>query len=615
MSWTNTLIDTYDNNAEIAGRMIHGSTLLPIYHNYFTAKATIHIDKEGNYLYSENVNEKTIFPTTERSDTRAGKCACPMPLSDNLEYIAKDAGLLGSKYYPERHTAYMEQLRKWVEWDGCPDVVRSIYTYLCKGTVVRDMQDTGIKVKLKDFVRFTVHTGEGINDRENTWDNPAVFQAYIDYMTSKNEGKKGISFVNGKEVLLMDKSPSGIRGTWDRTKIISSNKASVYTGRFFDAEQAMTIGSLESEKIHKVLTWLIERQGYRIGSTEFLVVWDPHGKKAEDVIKTDALMGVPIKTEARPDTGDIYAKRTMEVFLKGKDSDLSTNRNLAMIRVDSVGDDGKGRLAIVDYEEIGQLELVERINAWRDSCCWGSSLNENGGRTPSVYELARMMCGYSKDKMLVTKGREKNLKAMMNLLSQCFLKNGRIRDDMVKKTLNAVSDPEKYDERTWRNHLLEPACALFRAYHIQNSKEVYEVGHFPENQTRSYLFGRLLAVLDDAESYALYRKGQGKINKKRLTNARKLWKNYANLPARTAMAIHDRLRPYMDYLYKTAPFIHNQYFQLINEIMGLLNEQGGFTNVPLSEEYLLGYYTQNDILFKNRAKKEKSNEDEEEKAS
>lgn len=64
-----------------------------------------------------------------------------------------------------------------------------------------------------------------------------------------------------------------------------------------------------------------------------------------------------------------------------------------------------------------------------------------------------------------------------------------------------------------------------------------------ERESRDYLYGRLLAVAEQIESYALY-----KANEKRITGAERLMLRFSRHPCSTWKNIEEGLRPYKDRL-------------------------------------------------------------------
>ena len=123
-----------------------------------------------------------------------------------------------------------------------------------------------------------------------------------------------------------------------------------------------------------------------------------------------------------------------------------------------------------------------------------------------------------------------------------------------------------------------------------------------ENHDRSYLFGRLLAVLEKVER-AAYDRGES-----REPNAIRLQSAYVNHPLKTWMILEEVLRPYYQ---KLKPYRRDYYKNLVSEITGAFEEEdSSVLNQGLKETYLLGYYLQRAELNKKKddQKEEMANE-------
>ena len=116
---------------------------------------------------------------------------------------------------------------------------------------------------------------------------------------------------------------------------------------------------------------------------------------------------------------------------------------------------------------------------------------------------------------------------------------------------------------------------------------------------RDYLFGRLLALADKLERNALKEQGEN-----RATNAIRYMNAFSQKPARTWLTIHTALQPYQMKLGWKATYLNSQIDEVVSQI-----DPKDFTNKPLSERYLLGFYSQRHDLYQ---KKEVVNTSEEE---
>lgn len=148
--------------------------------------------------------------------------------------------------------------------------------------------------------------------------------------------------------------------------------------------------------------------------------------------------------------------------------------------------------------------------------------------------------------------------------------------------------------------MLSTACAMIRKYRNDLAKkEEWTMKLDPANTDRSYLFGRLMAVMEKAERDT-YNQDEG-----REPNAIKMQSVYCERPMYAARIIHDKLEPYFERLgAKQRIFYKN----LIGEIFGLFKEEDkDKMNKRLEDTYLLGYYLQRSEFY---TKKEADTENE-----
>ena len=108
-----------------------------------------------------------------------------------------------------------------------------------------------------------------------------------------------------------------------------------------------------------------------------------------------------------------------------------------------------------------------------------------------------------------------------------------------------------------------------------------------EHDSRDYLFGRLLAVAEQIESYALYKAGE-----KRITSAERLMLRYSSHPFSTWKNIEEGLGSYKNRLRGSDAGLLNYWEREIEQIFSLFNHEDYTLDMPLSGEYLLGYHCQ-----------------------
>ena len=105
-----------------------------------------------------------------------------------------------------------------------------------------------------------------------------------------------------------------------------------------------------------------------------------------------------------------------------------------------------------------------------------------------------------------------------------------------------------------------------------------------QNRSRDYLYGRLLAVAENTESYALYLAGE-----KRATTAERYMQRFAEHPFATWRNIELALKPYQERLRNNGK---DTGAQAIDEIMELFAIDDFTCDDKLSGEFLLGYHCQ-----------------------
>ena len=122
----------------------------------------------------------------------------------------------------------------------------------------------------------------------------------------------------------------------------------------------------------------------------------------------------------------------------------------------------------------------------------------------------------------------------------------------------------------------------------------------PNRKTRDYLYGRLLALADSLEEWAL---SEAKEN--RSTNAARLMQRFAERPYSTWRTIELSLTPYKARLGGKS----KKRQRMIDEVIASFNGNDFTNDKRLSGEFLLGYHCQREFLRPGNA--EDSNSDDE----
>lgn len=596
MSWPSKLVETYDNCIGYIDyeHDSHGKGLLPIDHLYLNAQIEVVLDDQGNFLRATRIdkeNQVTMMPVTEDSASRSSGIA-PLPLDDKLVYLdgSFDQEVHPKKSKAEYHIKYMDQLKEWID-DSAPQAVCSIYQYLSKNHLIQDLKSCDAYENEDDMVRFVVvHSNDDIV--KGVWQDQEIVESFIRHQNHINE-HYDIDYVTGEAAPITTKAPAKIRNAGDKAKIISSNDTSGYTyrGRFKNSEQAVELGYESTQKIHNALRWLIANQGYR-NDSESIVCWSTGGEEVPDIMKNDTFdFFAEDDQDELPDTASEYAMRINKA-LAGYQTNIDRHSSINLIGVDSADGSLQGRLAITMYYEMQPNEFFNNIRHWYETCQWKLTWFVNKQRhvsirTPSIKEI--ILCAYGTQKGEFLDLDAKAMKKLVDRLIPCIVQRKKLPKDIMRAAVLNISQPLKFN-KTNRLKLQEQCCAIIHKYQCDylNREEVYEMALNETTTDRSYLFGRLLAVSERIEEYVMYKRNITG----RETNTMKYWNTFTRRPAKTWAVLDNRLRPYIRDLKSISGYLDNEYSQTIEQIVDLLEQGNGFTNEPLNENYLLGYYSQ-----------------------
>ncbi|HBM74612.1 MAG TPA: type I-C CRISPR-associated protein Cas8c/Csd1 [Clostridiaceae bacterium] len=623
MGWMQKLYDTYENcKSEIGALGTDDSSmpLLPVAHSTQNAQIEIAIDGSGNFRRARALGkdeEVTIIPVTEDSATRSSGIA-PHPLCDKLQYIAGDyTDYVVKKKGEEFYNKYMEQLEGWCNSPYCNRKVNAILCYLKKKTLMKDLIGKKIlvcnndgtlskNVKLagvdqKDaFVRFKVEIPDDVESA--VWLDPGIYESYIDYYLSLQKDVD-LCYVTGKEVPCTEKHPAKIRNSGDKAKLISANDASgfTYKGRFADKKQVVSIGYETSQKAHNALRWLIDRQGYR-NESEAIVAWGTKNQKIPGILEDtqDSIFGKEEMPEVS--TEKDFAER-LNKAIAGYGCDLDTGAEIVIMGLDAAT---TGRLSITYYREIDGYDFLDRIKKWHRTCSWRHTyksipdgFDEKGKEkfrhitfigAPSPKDIALAAYG--------GKVSDKLKKSTVERLLPCIVDNAWLPYDIVNSAVNRASNPVSMEGWEWEK-ALTISCALVKKYRYDKFKEEWSMSLDESQMDRSYLFGRLLAVAQQIEEYALNTVGE-----KRETNAERLMHQFKLHPYKAWGIITDKIRPYIARLGVKCTSLT----ELMTRINSMIPYEEFTSPKQLDDSYILGYYCQRQVFIDEKNKRIEDNQ-------
>ena len=204
--------------------------------------------------------------------------------------------------------------------------------------------------------------------------------------------------------------------------------------------------------------------------------------------------------------------------------------------------------------------------------------------TPSTYRLAEAVYGNKADSRIK--------KEFYTRMLPCIVEGKPLPKDIVSLIFNRVKNPFSFTNtmESWES-TLQIACALINK---QYESEGYTVAIQEENNSRDYLFGRLLGIAEVMERSVLKERGEN-----RATNATRYFNAFSQHPARTWMVIRKQLSPYFQRPGVSAGY----YAMLMQKIEDQLTVEQ-MTDASLGPVFLLGYSSQIQELYTKKGEKE-----------
>ena len=614
MGWIQKLYETYEN-CEVQVGVIDGNKdkvpLLPIAHSTQNAHIEVVLNGKAEFLRArilEKDESMTIIPVTEDSASRSSGIA-PHPLCDKLVYVAGDfCTYVKKKNGEDYHYKYIEQLGAWCNSPFANRKVNIILSYLTKGKLISDLvkhkilvcDDKGMldaKVKLgvgqqsDAFIRFMVEIPD--DNVSAVWLDPKIYRSYVDFILSSQKEKE-LCYVKGEEIPCAEKHSAKIRNSADKGKLISSNDESgfTYRGRFENKRQVMNVGYEISQKAHNVLRWLIDRQGYKNGE-QVIVAWGTRNEAIPNPLDDtfDILFGQP---EKHVSTDLDFAKRLNQA-LAGYGYNLDITSEIIILGLDSAT---TGRLSISYYRELGGVDFLNRLEKWHSTCVWKHSYKQIKDGLDERGKIKFKYITYTgapspKDIAIAAYGKrisDKLKKTTVERLLPCIVDGSRMPYDLVNSAVNNISNPVGMDKWEWEKSLTI-TCALVKKYRYDKFKEVWDMSLDENQKGRSYIFGRLLAIAQQIEEWALSTTGE-----KRSTNAERLMHQFKLHPYKTWGIITDKLNPYLARLGPKATSL----VELMTRVNSMLTYEDFTSMRKLDDSYILGYYCQRQVFIEEK---------------
>ena len=589
--------ETYEANRDIAGVYREGHEVLPpIGHILTAADIEIMINAEGRFLQASGVPKdapKTLIPVTVESMGRTS-APCAHPLCDSIAYIGPQD--------ETKNALYLEELDSWRHSEYTHPFLDAISNYVRQETVLDDLVkaslitcENGKPSDEKKLIRWRVTGVEG--EEEACWKNRRLHELFAKYIEAKSgEDDRDICMVTGEKSAVAYQHAKGVVSLHGNAKLISANDSTnfTYRGRFNSDAEAMNVSYEASQKAHNALRWLIGEQKVYYGKKAFLC-WNPNGYAIPKV--TDPF-GFEEAAEPAEDV-EIYTDRLRKT-LSGCRSSLPENEAVVIASFDAAT---TGRLSLNYYSELASSDFLERLYEWDEHCCW--FFGKQGIQSPKLLTIINCAFGTERSSnggayMEV----DDRVKAQQLLrLVACRINRSPMPADIKEALVHKASSPLAYELST-RRLILSTACAVIKKYDHDRKGVNWEMALKPDKMDLSYQYGRLLAVLEKAETDTYDREGG------RESNAVRMQSVFVQRPQYAAARVLEQLKK--AYFPRLSVAGRSYYERLIGEIYAMIDEfPEQDQNRPLQDSYLMGYYLQRNELWRSKKNNDDAQNEEE----
>jgi len=291
-------------------------------------------------------------------------------------------------------------------------------------------------------------------------------------------------------------------------------------------------------------------------------------------------------------------------FIRGQQS-FSEDANYYAAIIDKASN---GRLSLKFFRELKASQLLRNLEKWQKSYSWERySVQEQKKNivTPSLYQMILAAYGVERNGRLELDNDNFKKDQFQKLVISLI--DGRAVPANIAVALNMNIKKRMNYENTW-GQIQFATLAIFSHANEKEQQPMLD----RENSDRSYLYGRLLAILDQTEATTYTKSDSGK---QRITNAQKFWTSYTNHPAKTMQTLIEKTKSYEKALKNSNPGFLFKLNKEKQEIINMLSDHYLDTrdiNKALDYHFIFGYYAETQFLF---TKTEKSESEEVENVS
>lgn len=616
------------------------TVLLPLYHSNIRASKNnvlkITLDENGDLLSADFATDGEVhfFPITEDSVARSSGIA-PHPLEDKMQYcIAEVADTDKFKAYIEEFTNFYEYVNDKEVKLFLTAIKRFLsneqnYDMILSKLPLRDIKkaEKGEKGKGASEIQYVNEKGDivqhnfkdtflsfAVKSQDNKYLKANSFRAlheeFIRYTEEIAAADSNRCNISGNQETITYKH----RGLMGNAKVVSvSNNKETYFGRFNEGSDIIKIGRKSSEKIHLMLKFLLENQNSSIhlAGTLFLVNWfsgDIQNSIGFDITKTE------FDDYTEDEEQNPVSEKNREIgrlFIKGSEELNPTDQYYVML----VDKSSNGRISLRYYNEIQNSQLKTNLKSWQEKYIWETRRGKNNLYSPWMPTLnSILLVAYGIErKGFLTIDKEGFKKDQFQNLVIALIEGRSVPSNIKNALAHNIRNRQRYSD-TW-NFVLMVSLAV-----LSEGRKEYEKMREKAHQTRSYLYGRLLAVYEALEIAVLRDKeerGEEKSSDEssrksniRPTNALRYWNAFANKPDTTMKTLEMATKHCARYMVshkKLGGFLVKME-EAKSEIFELLDtdENRAYkTNKQLDSDFIFGYYAQKKALY---TKKEEENE-------
>jgi CRISPR-associated protein Csd1 len=229
-------------------------------------------------------------------------------------------------------------------------------------------------------------------------------------------------------------------------------------------------------------------------------------------------------------------------------------------------------------------DYLHHLEKWHATCQWIHRYRKphifiGAPRPMDIIETI-----YGREKQVDSKIKAKTLDRLL----VCIAQGEKLPTDLLNKAMQRTCNRINFDNEESFEKALSITCALYKRYLYDYKKGDIKMSLDPTRSSRDYLYGRLLAIADNVERWALDIN-----NENRPTNADRFMQRFSQQPFSTWKIIELALKPSFARLNEKAKGRE----KLLDEVMNLFDAEDFIKDTPLSGEFLLGYHCQRQAFY------------------